>query len=196
MLLYANDLDLIKSRGIDKIMGIDEAGRGALAGPVVIAAVILDYRDPILGINDSKLISAKKREFLAAEIRNRAFAYQIVSLDAQVIDEINIRAASLKGFELVYDALKDQAEYALIDGRDIPSNIKGEAVIKGDQKQACISAASILAKVHRDALMTKMDLAYPEYGFAIHKGYGTRRHYEALATWGACPTHRQTFRLY
>ncbi len=195
MPLYAKDLELIKARGIMGLMGIDEAGRGALAGPVVIAAVILDYQDPIPGIKDSKLISAGKRELLSGEIKRRALAYHIVCVEAKVIDQINIRAASLKGFEMVYDALKNQASYALIDGKDRPDGIMGEAVIKGDQLHACISAASILAKVHRDDLMREMDSIYPEYGFATHKGYATRRHYEALATWGACPTHRLTFRL-
>jgi ribonuclease HII len=192
---YAKDLELIKARGIKGVMGIDEAGRGALAGPVVIAAVILDYQDPIPGIKDSKLISAKKRGLLSIEIKRRALAYHIVCVEAKVIDEINIRAASLKGFEMVYEALKEQAPYALIDGKDRPDGIMGEAVIKGDQLHACISAASILAKVHRDNLMREMDSIYPEYGFATHKGYATRRHYEALATWGSCPTHRLTFRL-
>ena len=176
-------------------MGIDEAGRGALAGPVVIAAVILDYSDPIIGLNDSKLLSVKKREALACQISSRALAFTIVELDATTIDEINIRQASLKGFVQVYNKLKKQTPYALVDGRDLPDEVQGQAVIKGDQKHAAIAAASILAKVHRDQVMRDLDLVYPEYDFATHKGYGTSAHYAALRCWGASPVHRRSFRL-
>lgn len=182
--------------GLHSVMGIDEAGRGALAGPVVIAAVILNYRDPILGLDDSKQLSAKKRDLLYDSIIQKAVAYKLVEIDALTIDRVNIRQASLLGFSRVYRALWDKAETALVDGRDLPTDISGRAVIKGDQIHACIAAASILAKVHRDRLMVALDGVYPEYGFAAHKGYGTQRHYLALSRCGACQEHRQTFRLY
>lgn len=192
---YQTDLSLMRDWALHSIMGIDEAGRGALAGPVVIAAVILNYADPICGLDDSKKLSAKKRDLLYDSIIQRAVAFALVEIDASTIDRINIRQASLLGFCRVYQALKDQAATALVDGRDLPSDVSGWAVIKGDQIHACIAAASILAKVHRDRLMKELDGVYPEYGFAAHKGYGTRRHYEALCRFGPCKEHRQSFRL-
>lgn len=194
-LLYQNDLFVLSQKRLPSVMGIDESGRGALAGPVVIAAVVLNYEDPIPALNDSKLLSVKKREALHQEILARAQAWQIVEIDAVKIDEINIRQASLLGFTRVYEALKEIAGYAMVDGRDLGSGINGEAVVKGDSRHACIAAASILAKVHRDSLMREMDILFPEYGFAAHKGYGTLRHYIALNKFGPCPTHRHSFRL-
>ncbi len=177
-------------------MGIDEAGRGALAGPVVIAAVILDYTVCLDGLNDSKLLSVRKREILYQMIIQQATAYQIVEIEAGIIDQINIRQASLLGFCKGFEALRSVADYALVDGNDLPQSIKGESVVKGDRNHACIAAASILAKVHRDQLMRELDPQYPEYGFAAHKGYGTLRHYAALQSFGACQQHRQSFRLH
>lgn len=193
---YLADIRLMQEDGLQSVMGIDEAGRGALAGPVVIAAVILNYAFPIIGLDDSKLLSARKRDLLYDIIIQKAVAYQLIEIDAPTIDNINIRQASLLGFSKVYQALKDQAASALVDGRDLPGDITGRAVVRGDQIHACIAAASILAKVHRDRLMKAMDGIYPEYGFAAHKGYGTKRHYEALSRFGSCQEHRQTFRLY
>lgn len=180
---------------LHSVMGIDEAGRGALAGPVVIAAVILDYADPIPGLEDSKLLSAKKRDLLYDSIIQKAVACKIIEVNALTIDRINIRQATLVGFSMAYWSLEDKAENALVDGNDLPGDISGWAVVKGDQIHACIAAASILAKVHRDRLMIALDGIYPEYGFAAHKGYGTRRHYEALSCFGACKEHRRSFRL-
>lgn len=194
--LYENDLRLIGERGIAALCGIDEAGRGALAGPVVIAGVVLDYSSSIESLNDSKQLSPKKRRALYKEITRQALAYEIVALPVSLIDEINILQATLQGFQMIYKKLKSSCDYALIDGRDLPSGIDGEAVIGGDYIHACIAAASILAKVYRDDLMINLDDIYPEYGFAAHKGYGTKKHYEALTAFGACKEHRQSFRLF
>lgn len=194
--LYENDLNLIGKRSISSLCGIDEAGRGALAGPVVIAGVVLDYGSKIEALNDSKKLSPKTRRALYEEITKQALAYEIVALPVSLIDEINILQATLQGFQMIYKKLKNSCDYALIDGRDLPSDIKGEAVIGGDHIHACIAAASILAKVFRDDLMIDLDDIYPEYGFAAHKGYGTKKHYEALAIFGACKEHRQSFRLF
>ncbi|MCB5251709.1 MAG: ribonuclease HII [Candidatus Cloacimonadaceae bacterium] len=193
---YQSDLTLLQEHKLNSVMGIDEAGRGALAGPVVIAAVILDYTDPIPGLDDSKRLSARKRDILYDSIIQNAVACKIVEVNASIIDEMNIRQATLVGFSMAYWSLEDKAEKALVDGRDLPEDIPGWAVIKGDQIHACIAAASILAKVHRDRLMEALDDLYPEYGFDAHKGYGTQRHYEALCCFGACKEHRRSFRLY
>jgi len=193
--LYQNDWAVLSSEGIESLAGIDEAGRGALAGPVVIAAVILDYTLPIEGLNDSKKLSPKTRDSLYDSITRCAKAWQIVEIHPSRIDEINIRGATLEGFVKASKALNP--DLFLIDGIDVPDHLKdvARAVIKGDGYHACIAAASILAKVHRDRLMQKLDGKYPEYGFAHHKGYGTMRHYQALAAFGVCPIHRKTFRL-
>lgn len=194
--LYENDLKLIGERGLTALCGLDEAGRGALAGPVVIAGVVLDYAQPIDALNDSKQLSAKKRSELYTLITQQALAYEIVALPVSLIDEINILRTTLRGFQMVYEKLEIRCDYALIDGRDLPSGIQGEAIIGGDHLHACIAAASVLAKVYRDNLMIELDGKYPEYSFAIHKGYGTKKHYEALATFGACQEHRRSFRLF
>lgn len=188
----------MKANGISRLAGIDEAGRGALAGPLVVAAVVLDYQKPIAGLNDSKQLTASVREQLFHAILNSALAIQIVESSAAEVDKVNIRQASILGFEFAFLGLEPAAEFALIDGKDLPVGLQrqADAVIKGDSLYACIAAASILAKVHRDNLMRKLDLLYPEYGFATHKGYGTVRHYAALASFGACAEHRKTFRLF
>lgn len=194
--LFEADLSVMAQNALNSVVGLDEAGRGALAGPVVIAAVVLDYSIPLPSLNDSKLLSASRRERLYEQITASARAYHIAEIPGVVIDEINILQATLSGFLKAYAAVKDVAEFALVDGRDIPKPITGKAVIKGDSKHACIAAASILAKVYRDRLMKALDLRYPEFGFAKHKGYGTQAHYSALGTYGASPVHRKSFRLF
>ncbi len=194
-LLIQNDLEMLRGQNLTAMAGMDEAGRGALAGPVVVAAVVLDYNVPIPGLNDSKLLSAKRRNELYEQIINSAGAYHIVAIPPARIDEINILHATLTGFQYAYKTIKDWATFALVDGRDLPDGVSGKAIIKGDSRHACIAAASILAKVHRDRLMVELDLQYPEYGFFAHKGYGTAGHYKALSTFGPSPLHRKSFRL-
>jgi ribonuclease HII len=179
------------------IAGIDEAGRGCLAGPVVIACVSLDYTAQIPGINDSKLLSAHAREIIYEHLIDTALSYNIICIDASTIDQVNIRQASIRGFQEASRLHNTAVDHFLIDGRDLPLDLadKARAVIKGDQIHACIAAASILAKVHRDRLMQDYDRLYPHYGFAQHKGYGTIAHYAALRKYGACPLHRKSFRL-
>ena len=195
---YSHDLNFLKAGSYTHIAGIDESGRGALAGPLVVAAVILDYEKPILGLNDSKQLGARIRNKMYEEIVTSAIAFGIIELSAARVDEINILQASLEGFVKAFAALNPRADFALIDGRDVPAAMSGKAmaIVKGDGIHPCIAAASILAKVHRDRLLTTLDSRYPEYGFARHKGYGTALHYQALATFGACKEHRRTYRLF
>jgi len=177
------------------VAGVDEVGRGPLAGPVVAAAVILDPDNPIEGLIDSKKISEKRREILAEEIKERALAWAIARVDVEVIDEINILQASLRAMAIsVYD-LAQQPDFVMIDGNKIPSeiNIQSEAVVKGDDRVPCISAASIIAKVARDHEMIEMDAVYPGYGLAKHKGYPTKLHIEALQALGVTNIHRRSF---
>ena len=177
------------------VAGVDEVGRGPLAGPVVAAAVILDPNNPIEGLIDSKKISEKRREILAGEIKERALAWAIARVDVEVIDEINILQASLRAMAIsVYD-LAQQPDFVMIDGNKIPSeiNIQSEAVVKGDDRVPCISAASIIAKVARDHEMIEMDAVYPGYGLAKHKGYPTKLHIEALQALGVTNIHRRSF---
>jgi ribonuclease HII len=174
--------------------GIDEAGRGPLAGPVVAAAVILDPRRPIPGLRDSKLLSAAARERLAAEIRARARAWSVAQADVAEIDALNILQATLLAMRRAVDGLAIAPAEALVDGNHCPSlAIRVRAVIGGDRTVPAISAASILAKTARDALLVDLDSHYPEYGFAQHKGYGTPLHLAALARYGPCPAHRRSF---
>jgi len=191
--LYTNDLTACAPPL--RLLGIDEAGRGALAGPVVIAAVCLDYSHVLEGVNDSKLLSHKERERLFPKIISTCLAYTIVEVSHHYIDKYNILNATLHGFEKAYRDISWQPDVCLIDGNRIPLSLQGLAqpVIKGDQKHACIAAASILAKVHRDALMDKLDTQYPEYGFAQHKGYGTELHRRMISCFGLSPVHRTTF---
>lgn len=177
------------------IAGVDEVGRGPLAGPVVAAAVILDPKWPIEGLMDSKKLSEKRREVLALEIKQKALAWAIARVDVDVIDEINILQASLRAMAIsVYD-LAQLPDFVMIDGNKIPAelNIQAEAVVKGDDRVPCISAASIIAKVARDAEMIEMDKIYPGYGLAKHKGYPTKAHIEALQELGVTQIHRRTF---
>lgn len=193
--LYARDIVYYRQHG--QFAGIDEAGRGALAGPVVIAAVVLDYKHPIEDLNDSKLIKPAKREQLYEQIISNALDYAIVEVSSEVIDEINILQASILGFEMAFNKLNPLPSYCLIDGRDTPKSLHGiaQAVVKGDQLHAAIAAASILAKVHRDKLMTEYDKHYPGYGFAQHKGYGTKQHCRAFHNLGRCSIHRSTYHV-
>lgn len=182
-------------RGFETIAGIDEAGRGPLAGPVCAAAVILPKGMVIEGVDDSKKISEKKREALYDKIIDAAVAYSVVFVHPDVIDEINIRQATHKAMQEAADGLKIKPELLLVDGNDgIPfEGFESEYVIKGDSKLECIAAASIIAKVTRDRYMREMDEKYPDYGFAKHKGYGTKAHMEAIQEIGICPLHRKSF---
>ncbi len=174
--------------------GIDEAGRGPLAGDVYAAAVILGEGVFIDGLNDSKKLSEKKREQLFEEITEKAEAYCIATATAAEIDEYNILGATFLAMKRAYEGLKIKPAYALIDGNRTPElDVPCEAVVKGDSKSASIAAASILAKVARDRYMKELDERYPEYQFKKHKGYGTKLHYEMLSQYGMCPEHRRSF---
>lgn len=177
------------------VAGVDEVGRGPLAGPVVAAAVILDPDNPIDGLADSKALSESRREKLAVLIRERAIAWAVGRAETEEIDEINILQASLLAMRRAVLGLRPAPEYALIDGNRCPALLpcQAEAIIKGDATVAAISAASILAKVTRDQEMVALDATYPGYGFASHKGYPTRVHLSALATLGITPIHRRSF---
>ena len=174
--------------------GVDEVGRGPLAGPVVAAAVILNPDKPIRGLADSKALSESVRERLAEEIKSSALAWAIARAEVEEIDQINILQASLLAMRRAVLALRPQAEYALIDGNRCPQlPCPSEAIIKGDQTVAAISAASIIAKVARDQEMIEMDTLYPGYDFTRHKGYPTKAHVLALQTIGISPIHRRSF---
>ncbi|MDT0497252.1 ribonuclease HII [Algiphilus sp. W345] len=176
------------------VAGLDEAGRGALAGPVYAAAVILDERDPFEGLRDSKALSAKARERLAQTIVTRAEAWAVASASVAEIESINILRASLLAMQRAWEALSRRSDSALVDGLHLPKlGCAAQAVVDGDALHPCIMAASILAKVNRDAEMCRLDAEYPGYGFAAHKGYGTRVHLDALNRLGATPVHRRTF---
>ena len=177
------------------ICGVDEAGRGPLAGSVVAAAVILDPAQPIIGLADSKKLSAAARERLAPEIQQKALAWAIGEATVSEIDEINILQATFLAMRRAIDALSIAPAHALIDGNRIPSGLPctAEAIVKGDAKESAISAASILAKTHRDAQLLVLDRLYPQYGFARHMGYPTAAHLEALRLHGPSPVHRRSF---
>ena len=185
----------IRDEGFSCICGIDEAGRGPLAGPVFAAAVILNPEDCIEGINDSKKLSEKKREQLFDQICARAVAYAIASASVEEIETFNILQATFLAMRRALEALPLTPELALIDGNRLPPelSVPARCVIKGDALSASIAAASILAKVSRDRYMLKMAEQYPQYAFEKHKGYGTAVHYEALRTYGPSPIHRMSF---
>ncbi len=180
-------------RGI-LMAGVDEVGRGPLAGDVVTAAVILDPQKKIAGLNDSKKLSEKKRNSLFEEIKQSALAYSIARCCVEEIDEINILQASLLAMKRAVEGLLIQPEHVLVDGNKIPNWIySAEAVIKGDARVECIAAASILAKVTRDREMVAFDAIYPGFGFAKHKGYPTQLHRDALKKLGITPIHRRSY---
>ena len=177
------------------LAGVDEVGRGPLAGPVVAAAVILDEANPIEGLADSKKLSERKREVLFDEIKLKAKAWSIARASVEEIDQLNILHASMLAMKRAIETLQPEAEFALIDGNRCPTlRIPSEAVVKGDSRVAAISAASILAKVDRDREMCVLDGLYPGYGLAQHKGYPTKAHIEALRKLGVISIYRKTFR--
>ena len=181
-------------KGIKLICGVDEAGRGPLAGPVCAAAVILPPNLEIPGLNDSKKLSDKKRRELFPIIQEQALAYGIGLADHSEIDEINILQATFLAMERALAQLNLKPELALIDGnRQKDFGIPATTVVQGDSLSASIAAASVLAKVTRDDIMLEMDKEYPQYSFGVHKGYGTKAHYEAIAQFGPSPIHRMTF---
>ena len=186
--------DALYEQGIRNICGVDEAGRGPLAGPVCAAAVILPEHLELPGLNDSKKLTDKRRRELFPIIKEQAVAYGIGFASEQEIDELNILQATFLAMQRAIDQLEGKAEFALIDGnREKDFGLPVMTVVKGDSRSANIAAASILAKVTRDDLMLEMAEKYPEYAFEIHKGYGTKKHYEALMEHGMCPIHRKTF---
>lgn len=181
-------------KGYQVICGVDEAGRGPLAGPVCAAAVILPPNIQIPGLNDSKKISDKKRRELFPIIQEQAIAYAIGFADHKLIDEINILQATFHAMGQAINQLSVKPDIALIDGnRERDFGVPVQTVVHGDSLSANIAAASVLAKVTRDDLMLEMAEKYPKYGFEVHKGYGTKAHYEALSQYGPCPIHRMTF---
>ena len=175
--------------------GVDEAGRGPLAGPVVAAAVILDDLKPIKGLADSKVLSASRREKLFDEIRAKALCCSIAEASVEEIDQLNILQATLLAMRRAVEGLRLKPTKVLVDGNRLPVlDVLAEAIVKGDATVPSISAASILAKVQRDRWCAELDVQYPQYGFARHKGYGTAEHLAALRAHGACPQHLRTFR--
>ena len=184
-------------RGIRLVAGIDEAGRGPLAGPVVAAAVIFPQDIALADIDDSKKLTEVKREGLFNQIATHALAVGVGVLSEKEIDCINILQASLKAMHLAVEKLKLQPDHLLIDGNQTLRNWLGNqtAIVKGDQKSLSIAAASIIAKVTRDRMMVAYDKQYPQYGFAKHKGYGTKAHVQAIQKYGRCPIHRNSFHV-
>ena len=176
------------------VAGVDEAGRGPLAGPVVAAAVILDELQPIKGLEDSKKLTALRREALFDEIRAKALCCSIALATVEEIDQLNILQATMLAMKRAVEGLRLKPQKTLVDGNQLPAlSMLAEAIVKGDALVPAISAASILAKVYRDRWCAELDQAYPQYGFARHKGYGTAIHLAALREHGACPQHRRSF---
>lgn len=189
--LYENQLT---EKGFNHICGVDEAGRGPLAGPVCAAAVILQPNDLIEGVNDSKKLTEKKRELLFEVIKERAVSWSIAFATVEEIEELNILNATMLAMKRAVEGLNIPADYAIIDGNKTPNlDIPCESIVKGDANSMSIAAASILAKVSRDRLLLDYAQQYPQYGFEKHKGYGTKLHREALKEYGACPVHRMSF---
>ena len=182
------------SKGYQFICGVDEAGRGPLAGPVCAAAVILSPGTVIEGVNDSKKLSEKKREALFDVIKAEAASYSVAYADVDEIEELNILNATMLAMKRAVEGLSVQADYAMIDGNRLPNlAIEGECIVKGDAKSMSIACASILAKVSRDRLLYQYAKDYPQYQFDNHKGYGTKVHVEAIKQYGPCPYHRMSF---
>lgn len=191
MWLYENEK---RSRGFRLVAGVDEAGRGPLAGPVFAACVILPEGCQIDGINDSKKLTPKKRDELYDEITKKAISFSIQSVDEKIIDEINILNATHMAMNMAVDKMEIKPDYVLIDGNSIKNmTTPHETIVKGDAKSISIAAASILAKVARDRFICEMAEVYPQYSFEKHKGYGTKVHNEAILKYGPCPIHRKTF---
>jgi len=189
-------LDLAVARGAQRIAGVDEAGRGPLAGPVVVAAVVFGPgRTPVNGLNDSKQLNARRREALYERIVERALAWHVVAVDVEEIDRINIFQATMLGMRRAVEGVLHVAELARIDGNALPRGLPcpAEAWIGGDARDRAIMAASILAKVTRDRMMVALHEQWPQYGFADHKGYSTPAHLSALTAHGPCPHHRRSF---
>lgn len=184
---------LAREKGCTLVAGIDEAGRGPLAGPVVVAAVILPLGLFLPHLNDSKKLSAAVREALFSSIMGSAVAVEIVSISEKVIDEKNIYQATKQGMHEAVAALRPQPQHVLLDAVPLRLPMSSSAIVHGDAKSASIAAASIAAKVTRDRLILKYDEEYPQYGFKKHKGYGTAEHLEALRKYGPCPIHRRSF---
>ena len=182
-------------QGYTLICGVDEAGRGPLAGPVCAAAVILPPDLEIQGLNDSKKLTEKKREALYDVITEQAVAYGIAMSSESEIDEINILQATFLAMKRAVESMAIKPDFVLIDGNREPDlgDLPLRTIVKGDSRSANIAAASILAKVTRDRYMVKLDEEYPQYGFAVHKGYGTQKHYTALREYDSCPAHRKSF---
>jgi ribonuclease HII len=192
----SSDADLFEqaARAGARVCGVDEAGRGPLAGPVVAAAVILDPERPIAGLADSKVLSAERRETLALLIRERSFACAVAEASVDEIDRLNILQATLLAMRRAVEALGGTAEYALVDGNQMPRlPIPGRPIVAGDASEPCISAASILAKTARDRLMRAYEEQHPGYGFAQHMGYATPAHLASLQRLGPCGLHRRSF---
>ena len=181
---------------IDLLAGVDEAGRGPLAGPVVVASVILGDDFPEIGLNDSKKLSEKKIASMYEIIIRNAKYHKVCIVSAEIIDEMNIFQATMYGMEQSILTLPVLPDLTLIDGNKVPAKIGliSKAIVKGDGKYASIAAASILAKFSRDKIMREMDILYPEYNFAKHKGYPTKEHFQLLQKFGACPIHRKTYK--
>lgn len=189
-----SDLALFAPEQFSRIAGVDEVGRGCLAGPVVAAAVILDPNRPIKGLRDSKKLSAKKRDELAQEIKEKALAWSVAAMGPEVIDKINILQATLEAMKAAVEKLPVEPDFVQVDGNKLPKwKWLSEAVVKGDDKVEWISAASIIAKTTRDGYMCKIAELYPQYGFEHHVGYGTAEHIKALKAYGPTPIHRKTF---
>ena len=191
--LYAYEY-AARDEGAHMVAGVDEAGRGPLAGPVVTAAVILPFGLFLPGLNDSKKVSAKKRELLYDEIMEKVVAVHVSIVDAATIDRVNIYQATMNGMYEAILSLEPKPDKVLIDAVELAKlPMPSLSIIKGDAKSASIAAASILAKVTRDRLMMQYDAEYPQYGFSQHKGYGTAQHIAALRKYGPCPIHRRSF---
>lgn len=189
-------LDIAVSPRAERVAGVDEAGRGPLAGPVVVAAVVFPPgRAPLNGLADSKQLCAARREVLALRIRERALAWHVAVVDAGTVDRLNIFHATMLGMRECVEAVRHAVDVARIDGNAVPRGLpcRGEAWVGGDARCRSIMAASILAKTHRDALMLALHARWPQYGFDQHKGYSTPQHLAALAEHGPCPEHRRSF---
>ncbi|HNZ78098.1 MAG TPA: ribonuclease HII [Bacilli bacterium] len=190
--LYEYENSLVAT-GYRNIVGVDEAGRGPMAGPLVVAACLLPLDDKIIGLNDSKKLTPKKREELYNIIKEKAIEYHIEVIDVGEVDKLNVYKASKWGMEQCIKQFKTPIDYVLSDAMPLDIDLEYLAIVKGDAKSASIAAASILAKVTRDHIMIDFDEVYPQYGFKKHKGYITKEHKSALEKYGVCPLHRRSF---